>query len=168
MHVPWSWWGDLNLHLDVTLNPSAVRFQTVIESYGLLQHISSPTHRARHNTRRVHHADGHSGPRRRRSAAWDVRSFIHHVVRRSSVTTRPADKQHPSTSVAWLQLRPVLHRFKLVVVALRPSTWCRWTVHLLSRHSAGACWQTCSVCCLQTTSSSNCTMVWSQLSLNED
>ena len=40
--------GDLNLHLDVTLNPSAVRFQTAIENYGLLQHISSPTHRAGH------------------------------------------------------------------------------------------------------------------------
>ena len=29
-------------------SPSAVRFQTAIESYGLLQHISSPTHRAGH------------------------------------------------------------------------------------------------------------------------
>ena len=42
--------GDLNLHLDVTLDPSAVRCQTAIESYGLLQHISSPTHRAIYST----------------------------------------------------------------------------------------------------------------------
>ena len=40
--------GDLNIHLDVTVDPSAVRFQTVIESYGLLQHVSSPTHHAGH------------------------------------------------------------------------------------------------------------------------
>jgi len=40
--------GDLKLHLDVTLDPNAVRFQTAIESYGMLQHISSPTHRAGH------------------------------------------------------------------------------------------------------------------------
>jgi len=33
--------GDLNIHLDVTVNPSAVRFQTTIENYGLLQHVSS-------------------------------------------------------------------------------------------------------------------------------
>ena len=39
---------DLNLHLYVTLDPSVIRFQTAIESYGLLQQLSSPTHRAGH------------------------------------------------------------------------------------------------------------------------
>ena len=133
--------GDLNLHPDVTLDPSAVRFQTAINSYGLLQHISSPTHRAGHLfdvfiTRTnipIHDVD-----------VQPPEKFDHSFITLSvdtSVPTWTANKQHSSTSVARLQLRQVLRRFKLVVVALRPSTrCCRDAVHhLLPRHSAGAC-----------------------------
>ena len=40
--------GDLNLHLDVATEPSTVKFQTAIESFRLIQHVSSPTRRAGH------------------------------------------------------------------------------------------------------------------------
>jgi hypothetical protein len=40
--------GDLNLHLDVAAEQSTVKFRNAIERFGLMQHVSSPTHRAGH------------------------------------------------------------------------------------------------------------------------
>ena len=88
--------GDLNLHLDVTLDPCAVRFQTPIESYGLLQHISSPTHRAG-QILDVFYADGHSDPR----SEMSDHSFITLIDCRSSVPIRGHD-----------QLKNRIRRFK--------------------------------------------------------
>jgi len=40
--------GDINIHLDVAADPDTVTFQSLIGSYGLAQHVLSPTHRAGH------------------------------------------------------------------------------------------------------------------------
>jgi hypothetical protein len=37
--------GDFNLHLGDTADPNTVKFQDVIEAYGFVQHVKSPTHR---------------------------------------------------------------------------------------------------------------------------
>lgn len=33
--------GDINMHLDVIIDPHSVRFQTMLDSYGLFQNVSS-------------------------------------------------------------------------------------------------------------------------------
>ena len=40
--------GDFNLHIDDTENIQAVRFITILDSFGLKQHVVSPTHRDGH------------------------------------------------------------------------------------------------------------------------
>jgi hypothetical protein len=40
--------GDTNLHLDVATNPDATKFQSVVDSHGLVQHVSTSTHTAGH------------------------------------------------------------------------------------------------------------------------
>jgi hypothetical protein len=38
--------GDLNLHLEATSSSSATTFRSILEQFGLTQHVSSPTHQA--------------------------------------------------------------------------------------------------------------------------
>ena len=40
--------GDINIHLDVATDPDTVKFMSLIDSQGLIQHVSSPTHREGH------------------------------------------------------------------------------------------------------------------------
>ena len=40
--------GDCNVHLDVATNGNAVKFLSVIESFGFQQHVKTPTHRCGH------------------------------------------------------------------------------------------------------------------------
>ena len=40
--------GDTNIHVDVTTDQDTVKFQSLISSQGLVQHVSSPTHPAGH------------------------------------------------------------------------------------------------------------------------
>ena len=40
--------GDINIHLDTADDPDTVKFLSLIHSYGLVQHVSSPTHKAGH------------------------------------------------------------------------------------------------------------------------
>ena len=40
--------GDVNLHLDVTDNPHTIKWQSIIDSHGLIQHVTSSTHREGH------------------------------------------------------------------------------------------------------------------------
>jgi len=40
--------GDVNLHLDIVDNPHTVKWQSVLDSYGLVQHVTSSTHREGH------------------------------------------------------------------------------------------------------------------------
>jgi exonuclease III len=35
--------GDVNIHIDAVVNPHAVRFQSLLDSYGLIQNVSTPT-----------------------------------------------------------------------------------------------------------------------------
>lgn len=41
--------GDINLHLDDVSDPNTVKFQTVMDSHGLKQHVTSPTHCTGHD-----------------------------------------------------------------------------------------------------------------------
>ena len=40
--------GDVNIHLNVADDPHAVKWRYVIDSHGLVQHVTSPTHRQGH------------------------------------------------------------------------------------------------------------------------
>ena len=40
--------GDFNIHLDQPEVPSASKFQRLLKSFGLIQHVYSPTHRSQH------------------------------------------------------------------------------------------------------------------------
>ena len=40
--------GDFNIHLDQPEVPSASKFQRFLKSFGLIQHVQSPTHRSQH------------------------------------------------------------------------------------------------------------------------
>ena len=40
--------GDLNFHLDLPSHPDTLRFNSILESYGLKQHVSKPTHVSGH------------------------------------------------------------------------------------------------------------------------
>jgi len=40
--------ADINLHLDIAGNWHTVKWQSVLDSYGLVQHVTSSTHRADH------------------------------------------------------------------------------------------------------------------------
>ena len=40
--------GDVNIHLDVATDPSAKKFSSTVDSFGLSQMVESPTHRAGH------------------------------------------------------------------------------------------------------------------------
>ena len=40
--------GDFNIHLDQPEVPSASKFQRLLKSFGLIQHVHSPTHRSEH------------------------------------------------------------------------------------------------------------------------
>ena len=40
--------GDFNIHLDQPEVPSASKFQRLLKSFGLIQHVHSPTHRSQH------------------------------------------------------------------------------------------------------------------------
>ena len=43
--------GDFNLHIDDIENTQAVRFISLLDSFGSNQHVVSPTHRGRHKRR---------------------------------------------------------------------------------------------------------------------
>jgi len=40
--------GDLNIHLDITSDSNTVKFQSLLDNHGLLQHVSTATHKAGH------------------------------------------------------------------------------------------------------------------------
>jgi len=40
--------GDINVHCDVPDNPATVKFNSLLDAFGLLQHVRAPTHRGGH------------------------------------------------------------------------------------------------------------------------
>jgi len=40
--------GDVNLHLDIADDPHTVKWQSILDSHGLAQHVTLPTHRGGH------------------------------------------------------------------------------------------------------------------------
>jgi len=40
--------GDVNIHLDVLTNPGTIKWQSTLDSYSLIQHVTRSTHRAGH------------------------------------------------------------------------------------------------------------------------
>lgn len=40
--------GDVNIHLDVADDPHVIKWRSVIDSYGLVQHVTSTTHKIGH------------------------------------------------------------------------------------------------------------------------
>ena len=40
--------GDFNIHVDVADDPAAVKFQSVLTTFGYTQHVKQPTHRDGH------------------------------------------------------------------------------------------------------------------------
>jgi len=40
--------GDVNIHLDVADDPHVIKWRSVIDSHGLVQHVTSPTHKLGH------------------------------------------------------------------------------------------------------------------------
>ena len=43
--------GDINIHTEIVDNANTAKWQLLLQSYGLVQHVTSPTHRAGHSRR---------------------------------------------------------------------------------------------------------------------
>ena len=99
--------GDVNVHLDVADDPHTVKWQSILDSHSLVQHVTSPTHREGHTLDVVvTRSDYPSVDVRVESPTISGHWFITTSVdlrldhRRSADTSSPFCRHHSSTYVA--------------------------------------------------------------------